>query len=175
MATNGIHLVLGISGICLFLVASETSPTPPPKPRSSILVCRVLQAFIVFSHLFCNFFFVFDLHVFCACRKKSNILCTLCVHVRVCVVAYRCIVNRVLQDYAYAMCALTMLYTLTQQHFVLRCVLCFVLTNYANEMQTDVSRIYTAASKRLQPIVRIVVLVSLNAAPYSINDFHDLI
>lgn len=93
MPTNGIHLVLGISGICPFL------PAPSATLLSPTVLVAVSYRRLSFSH------FVFSSYSICmyfvlvhnSNKKKANSLHF--VYPCVCL----CLYHRVLQDYAYAM------------------------------------------------------------------------
>lgn len=105
MPTNGIHLVLGISGICPFL------PAPSATLLSPTVLVAVSYRRLSFSH------FVFSSYSICMyfvlvhnSNKKRRILCTLYILVCACVFARLRIRN------------VGLIYQ--KQHFVLRCVLC---------------------------------------------------
>lgn len=120
MPTNGIHLVLGISGICPFL------PAPSATLLSPTVLVAVSYRRLSFSH------FVFSSYSICMyfvlvhnSNKKRRILCTLYILVCACVFITEC-------------CKIT--HTQCGSHIpktalcITLCIM-FVLTNYANGMQ----------------------------------------
>lgn len=123
MPTNGIHLVLGISGICPFL-AAPSAPPPLSFHPLCLLPCPTgVYRFLTSSFLRIRFACILCLSTIAT--KKRRILCTLYILVCACVFIAEC-------------CKIT--HTQCGSHIpktalcITLCIM-FVLTNYANGMQ----------------------------------------
>lgn len=142
MPTNGIHLVLGISGICPFL--------PPllsfsPSLSLCLLPCPTgVYRFLTSSFLRIRFACILCLSTIAT--KKRRIFCTLYILVCACVFMVEC-------------CKIT--HTQCGSHIpktalcITLCIM-FVLTNYANDMQEK-----PPAEKKQQQLRRCFFLLLL--------------
>lgn len=137
MPTNGIHLVLGISGICPFL--------PPLTVSLCLLPCPTgVYRFLTSSFLRIRFACILCLSTIAT--KKRRMFCTLYILVCACVFMVEC-------------CKIT--HTQCGSHIpktalcITLCIM-FVLTNYANDMQEK-----PPAEKKQQQLRRCFFLLLL--------------
>lgn len=140
MPTNGIHLVLGISGICPFL-----PPFLPLTVSLCLLPCPTgVYRFLTSSFLRIRFACILCLSTIAT--KKRRIFCTLYILVCACVFMVEC-------------CKIT--HTQCGSHIpktalcITLCIM-FVLTNYANDMQEK-----PPAEKKQQQLRRCFFLLLL--------------